>query len=152
MSADHFPPSKRRVVIRITARDKADPAALLAAVRNALSGYGICIEVRTVAQEESAPEIPTRSQVIKDEVQETALRALLKALLDEVAAEKEKERAAHVRDAERYVAEIVAQRAGLRAYVSYWAGQGVRIAVEKLLGPIAAVVSRALGGESAKSN
>ncbi len=40
MSTDKPNPPKRRIVVRVTSRDKHDPVALLNAVKNALSGHG----------------------------------------------------------------------------------------------------------------
>jgi hypothetical protein len=152
MSADKPPPPKRRVRVRLTPRDKEDPEAVLAAVRNALSGYGICIEVRTVAEGSGEPTIPEPPAdppaVVKDELLETKARELAQAHLDAAAAEVEKKGTEHERDAERLRAEIAAQRAGFRAYVGYWLGQGVRITVEiyqKSVGAVVGAVSRALG-------
>ena len=38
----------RRVVVRLTDREKADPVALLAAVRDALSSHGVSLECQIV--------------------------------------------------------------------------------------------------------
>jgi hypothetical protein len=156
---------KRRIVVRVTARDKSDPTALLAAVRNALTGHGLCIELRVVVPETPAAalQIPvaqvapsaTPPSVVSDEVLEKKARELAQAHLDAAAAAAEKKGAAVQRDAERMRAEIAAQQAGLRAYLAHWLGQGVRITVEiyeKSVGAVVGAISRALGGKGDKSD
>ncbi len=148
---------KRRVTVRMTARDKSDPAALLAAVRNALACQGISLVVRT-ADTQMAAVIAPQAPVVRDEVLETKARELAGTVLDAARAKADKEAACDRRDAARSEAEIVAQRAGLRAQIKHWIGQGFRITVEgyvKVVGAVkvtADVVTRAFGGESGKAD
>jgi hypothetical protein len=158
MSADKQLPPKRRVVVWMTARDKNDPIALLAAVRNRLLGEGICIEVRTVGQvgptlkppKPLADPAADPPAVVTDDVLETKVRELAIAVLDAAEKKAEEEGVEAERNAERTRAENEAQQAGLRSYLSYWFGQGVRITVEiyeKSVGAVVGVVSRGLGGK-----
>jgi hypothetical protein len=55
---------KRRVVVQLTARENDDPRAILAAVRNALSGHGVKLVTRTVKDEGQAPADSTSSITI----------------------------------------------------------------------------------------
>jgi hypothetical protein len=136
MSEDTPTPPKRRIVVRITARDKQDPAALLAAVRNSLSGHGISLVCMTVGEAESASPIGGDLQlkplmrVVKDEALETKARELIGAALDAAEADLEKKIATAKRDAAIKDTEVVAARKGLQAYVAFLIGQGIRISLE----------------------
>lgn len=44
ISAGGFPPTPRRVVVRLTDGERADPAARLAAVETALTAQGVALE------------------------------------------------------------------------------------------------------------
>lgn len=65
--------SKRRIVVRMTSRDKNDPQAVLDAVRNALNDYQIILEVRTA---EKAPDAATPDpvEVAAEEAIKSAVR------------------------------------------------------------------------------
>jgi len=45
MNDDKSPTPNRRIVVHLTARDKADPTAILTAVRNALSAHGMSLVI-----------------------------------------------------------------------------------------------------------
>jgi hypothetical protein len=146
MSTDRPPTPKRTLTIRLSARRDKDLAAALAAVV-AAAPKGIGVELCPVEQPGNVAPAPP--PVAKDEPLETKARELLQKLSDQAAAEADKEIATAERDAERMRAEIIAQRAGFRAYVKHWAGQGVRIAVElteKILTPVTDAVSKVLTG------
>jgi hypothetical protein len=154
MSAEKPKNPKRRVVVRITARDKNDPASILNAVRNALSGHGIMLDVRTTG-DEPPPESPfplthPSAEVVADEPLETAARELAQTVLDAEAAKADKEKATAERDSDRLREEVLAARRGTRAYIAFWFGQGVRITVEiyaRTADVVVGVVSRILGGK-----
>jgi hypothetical protein len=80
-------PSKRRVVIRLTPRQKEDGADAINAVREALSDFALQLCVRT--DKERREEDKPAPAVVPDEALETSARRLAQAVLDAKASEVE---------------------------------------------------------------
>jgi len=107
----------------------------------------VAVELAEVGPPAAQPPVPI---VVKDEPLETKARQLSETVLDAAAKEAEKKCVAAELDMERKRAEMVAQRNGFRAYVAYWAGQGVRIfveLVENTVGLVADKVAAVFGGK-----
>lgn len=120
------PTPKRRITIRMTSREKADPQAIMLATKNALSGHGITVVYKTVG----TGDPPEEAETVKDEPLETAVRELASATLDAKTAEEEKKAADSRREAAAVADEVAASRRGLGSYLKHLAGRLCRVAVE----------------------
>ena len=60
MNDDRSPTPNRRIVVHLTARDKADPTAILTAVRNALSAHGMSLVVSDASDAVKSREATTQ--------------------------------------------------------------------------------------------
>jgi hypothetical protein len=126
------PNRKRRVVVRLTARDKKDPASIMNAVKNALSGHGVAVVFKAedgLSADAPLEAVPPIAAVPDDELA-TKARETVEAILGSAAAEYDKKAALARRDGAMKVEEIVAVRKGMWAYTKFWLGQGVRISVQ----------------------
>jgi hypothetical protein len=125
MSKSNLP--ARKVTIVLAAREDDDPASLLAAVRGALVQHGVDITLPEGKATIGAEAQTEKDHVLQDKAMELAMR-----ILDREAAKADQERLKSDVKRERAIAEIVAQRSGIKAYLQFWGGQCARISVELL--------------------
>ncbi len=156
MNADQAPTPRRRIAVRLTAREKNDLLAHLAAVQSALSCQASPLSGQPDAPGEAPPPVEAilETILVKEDGFATSLRREVQAALDAKAAENERKAARDRLTAARDEAEIAALRAGTRSYVAFLFTKGLRVTVEiyeKSVKAVAGVASRVFGAGGEKA-
>jgi hypothetical protein len=136
----------KRITIELRRRDADDPYELLQAIVDAL---GITGAGYSSSSNPSRPPKEITSGDAHDALLAEKCTEMTLQMLDKVAAEAKRDAMFATVESERKEVEILAMRQGLRAFVEFQLGQGVRITVEiyqKTVGAAATVVSKIVGG------